>query len=76
MSGNKNLYVDNKQRIRNANIDIIKINQWLKGAGLKEKIEGLTTAALDQTWNYHANIKEGSNEYVDSTNKRLKQLTS
>ena len=35
-------------RIRDADIDIVKIDLWLKNAELKEEIEGLMIAAQDQ----------------------------
>ena len=37
------------KRILNVDIDIVKINWWLKIAGLKDETEGLITAAQDQS---------------------------
>ena len=47
------------QRIRNADMDIAKTNQWLKSTGLKMEAEGLIIAVKDlglPTRNYQANI--------------------
>ena len=72
--------MDDVQRIRNADIDIIKTNQWLKSAGQKAKTERLITAAQDQdlpTSNNQANIiKMDQTKYVDCANKKLYQLNT
>ena len=49
----------NRYTQKNADIDLVNSNRWLKTAGLKAEIEGFIMAAQDQnvpTRNYQARI--------------------
>ena len=63
--GDKALHGKYPKRVKDADVDYHKINQWLKSSGLRVETEGLIIAAQDQslaTRSYHARIiKENTN---------------
>ena len=62
------------QRIRNVDIDIVKTNRWVKCITLKAETEGLIMAARDQSQpnrNYPANFikRTDQTQYSDCVKK-------
>ena len=61
------------KRIKEADVDHHKTNQWLKSSGLKAETEGFIIAAQDQslaTRSYHASIiKDGTSPLCRMCNK-------
>ena len=65
--------------MRNADIDIVKTNRWLKSSRQKVKTEGLIVATQDQSLQTRKKKKKEEKsdqiQYVERVNKNLNQLT-